>query len=287
MSGARRGPGRKKIQRPSVDVLTGQHVVRAALDAQNRKLERLFVREGLRSAEVLELVKRARSLGVSVSEAPSRSLAERFGSEPEEVYQGIVLEAGPLRTLSSVEALIGPNRDDRSDRTEKGEIVVALDGVEDPRNLGAIARVAEAASVLGLILTDRRSAPLGNVASRASAGAIERLPVCRVPNLNRALDDLKKSGFWVIGADAAGEQDLFAMPDKLLAGRVAVVMGAEGKGLRPSTLKKVDHRVRIPMQGGVGSLNVSTAAAVILFELLRRDSVRSGRIDPEQRKSHS
>ena len=279
MSGAKRGAGRKKTHRPSAEVLTGQHVIRAALDSQNRKLQRLFVREGLRSAESLELIKRARCLGVAVEETSGRSLADRFGSEVEEVYQGMVLEAGPLRTLSNVEALIGPPREAGSDSPENGEIVVALDGVEDPRNLGAIARVAEAASVLGLLVTDRRSAPLGNAASRASAGAIERLPVCRVPNLNRGLEDLKKSGFWVIGADAAGEQDLFAMPDKLLTGRVAVVMGAEGKGLRPSTLKTVDHRVRIPMQGGVGSLNVSTAAAVILFELLRRESARCGQMD--------
>ncbi|MAJ60929.1 MAG: 23S rRNA (guanosine(2251)-2'-O)-methyltransferase RlmB [bacterium TMED88] len=285
MSGAKRGAGRKSVHRPAVEVLTGQHVIRAALDSENRKLEHLFVREGPRSPEVLELVKRARSRGLDVSEVPRRSLSDRFGSEPEEVYQGIVLEAGPLRTLSTVDALIGPDRESPSEGSGKREIVVALDGVEDPRNLGAIARVAEAASVLGLLLTDRRSAPLGNVASRASAGAIERLRVCRVPNLNRGLDGLKKSGFWVIGADAAGEQDLFGMPDKLLTGRVAVVMGAEGKGLRPSTLKKVDHRVRIPMQGEVGSLNVSTAAAVILFELLRRESVRDGRIDPGRSRS--
>ena len=278
MSGAKRGAGRKKTNRPSVEVLTGQHVIRAALDSQNRKLKRLVVREGVRSAEVFELIQRARSRGVVVAEQPGRTLADRFGSEVEEVYQGMVLEAGPLRTLSNIEALLERAREERSDSTGNGEIVVALDGVEDPRNLGAIARVAEAASALGLLVTDRRSAPLGNIASRASAGAIERLPVCRVPNLNRALEELKKSDFWVLGADAAGEQDLFSMSDKLLTGRVAVVMGAEGKGLRPSTLKNVDHRVRIPMQGGVGSLNVSTAAAVILFELLRRESARRDQI---------
>ncbi|MCH2187991.1 23S rRNA (guanosine(2251)-2'-O)-methyltransferase RlmB [Myxococcota bacterium] len=285
MSGVKRGASRKKAHRPSEGFLTGQHVIRAALDSENRNLERLWVREGPQSPEIVELVRRARRRGVTVTEAPGRSLVERFGSEAQEVYQGMVLEAGPLRTLSSIEALVGPGSPERPGGAEGLEIVVALDGVEDPRNLGAIARVAEAASVLALLIADRRSAPLGNVASRASAGAIERLPVCRVPNLNRGLDGLKKSGFWVIGADAAGDQDLFEMPDRLLTGRVALVMGAEGGGLRPSTLKRVDHRVCIPMQGQVGSLNVSTAAAVILFELVRRESAGASRSRPEKRES--
>ncbi|MDG2050633.1 MAG: 23S rRNA (guanosine(2251)-2'-O)-methyltransferase RlmB [Myxococcota bacterium] len=270
MTGGKRGADRKKVRRLPAELLTGHHVIRAALDSDGRKLERLIVREGPLSADAAELVNRARKRGLAVSEASRRSLADRIGSDGEEVYQGMVLEAGPLRTVSGVEELIRQAAAQASGPPSGNERIVALDGIEDPRNLGAIARVAEAAGVLGLIVTDRRSAPLGNVASRASAGALERVPVCRIPNLNRGLDALKKAGFWVIGADATGEQELFAMPDRLLSGRVAVVMGAEGKGLRASTRKKVDHRVRIPMVGQVGSLNVSTATAVILFELVRR-----------------
>jgi 23S rRNA (guanosine2251-2'-O)-methyltransferase len=178
----------------------------------------------------------------------------------------MVLEAGPLPVLADVEALL-----EAMPAAAGGRRLVALDGVEDPRNLGAIARVAEAAGATGLLMTERRSPPLGPVAARASAGALEWLPVCRVPNLVRALERLKKRGLWVVGADPDAEQTLFDIPDRLLAGDLVVLLGAEGRGLRPSVKEAVDHPVRIPMRGRVESLNVASAAAVLLFEMVRRD----------------
>jgi 23S rRNA (guanosine2251-2'-O)-methyltransferase len=148
---------------------------------------------------------------------------------------------------------------------------VALDGIEDPQNLGAIARVAEASGAAGLVLTQRRSAPLGAAVARASAGAIEWLPVARVVNLSRALRALKDAGFWVFGASPDAPDDLFGLDPRLLRGDRVVVLGAEGRGIRSGVERLVDHRVRIPMAGRVASLNVSTAAAVILFELARSD----------------
>jgi 23S rRNA (guanosine2251-2'-O)-methyltransferase len=151
--------------------------------------------------------------------------------------------------------------------------LVALDGVEDPQNLGAIARVAEAAGAQGLILTRRRSPPLSPAVARASAGAIEWLPVARVPNLPRALNVLKSKGFWAFGSDPEATEELFDLSDRQLSGDRVVVLGAEGRGLRRGIAQVLDHRVRIPMEGQVDSLNVSSAAAVVLFEFLRRSRV--------------
>ncbi len=148
--------------------------------------------------------------------------------------------------------------------------LVALDGVEDPQNLGAIARSAHAAGVSGLVLPQRRSAPLSPAVSRASAGAIEHLPVAQVVNLARALERLKEAGFWVVGAEAEAPQDLFAADARFWKGDLVFVFGAEGRGIRPGLERQIDLRFAIPMAGQVASLNVSAAAAVVLFEWVRR-----------------
>jgi 23S rRNA (guanosine2251-2'-O)-methyltransferase len=180
--------------------------------------------------------------------------------------QGVALEAGPLPEVSLEELCRGCDGPRR---------FVALDGVEDPQNVGAISRVADASGARGMILTAHRAPPLSPAVARASAGAIEWLPVARVANLRNSLKYLKEHGFWVVGADLDAPASLYEVPDSLLQGDLVVVLGAEGKGLRPGVRALVDHPVQIPMQGQVGSLNVATAGAVVLFELLRR-SVKSG-----------
>jgi 23S rRNA (guanosine2251-2'-O)-methyltransferase len=155
-------------------------------------------------------------------------------------------------------------------RVPPGRRILALDGVEDPQNLGAVARVAESAGVLGMILTQRRAPALTPSVARASAGAIEWLPVARVSNLGRALAVLQSRDYWVLAAAPDAEGSLYEMKDRILTGNLVVVLGAEGKGLRPSILSQADHRVGIPMRGRVDSLNVSTAGAVLLYDLLRR-----------------
>jgi 23S rRNA (guanosine2251-2'-O)-methyltransferase len=182
--------------------------------------------------------------------------------------QGYVLEAGELPELALKELieLAQPGR----------RCVVALDGVEDPQNLGAIARVAHAAGATGILLTDRRSAPLSPAVSRASAGAIEHLPVARVVNLSRGLEQLKRAGFWVLAAEPDAPQDLFALADKFWEGDLVLVLGAEGRGIRAGLARQIDTPIAIPMAGAVASLNVSAAAAVILYEWVRRGSQRAG-----------
>lgn len=243
-------------------LLTGLHPVREALRARRRPLKRLGL-HGSPRPEWEELRGLARAAGVPVVEAAAPAGREASGPAP-----WAWLEAGPLPELDLV-AL-------RAARHGRDTTLVALDGVEDPQNVGAIARVAEAAGASGLILTRRHAPPLSDAVSRASAGAIEWLPVTRVPNLSRALRSLKEAGFWVLGADPDAPVDLSAAPDPWLQGPRALVVGAEGMGLRRGVLEVIDHRVRIPMFGRVASLNVSTACAVILFEIRRREGVPPG-----------
>jgi 23S rRNA (guanosine2251-2'-O)-methyltransferase len=221
------------------------------------------VRAGPRRQELEALCRLANEVGVRVEEVEDdRAGASALGA----ATQGVILDAGPLPELP-LEQLAADG--------EASGTLVALDGVEDPQNLGAIVRVAEAAGVAGLILTRRRAPPLSSAVARASAGAIEWLPVSRVANLPRSLELLKELGFWAFGAEADAPLDLYALPDRLLRGGRVLVLGAEGRGLREGVRRVIDHRVRIPMAGRVASLNVAAAAAVLLFELGRRSRPES------------
>lgn len=248
--------------RAPTERIAGTHPVREALRARRRRLLRLHLRDDLARGEAAAIEALAREVGVPVVREPAARL--RVGL-PEGVRdQGVVLDAGPLPEpdLDGLLAELGDRDGDR--------LLVALDGVEDPRNLGAVARVAEAAGAGGLLVTRRRAPPLGAVASRASAGALEHLPVARVPNLSAALRTLQGRGFWSLGADPDAPTSLWALEDRFLRGDLVVVLGAEGRGLRPGVAARLDHRVRIPLAGRVASLNVAAAAAVLLFEASRR-----------------
>jgi 23S rRNA (guanosine2251-2'-O)-methyltransferase len=256
----------------STQWLTGLHPVREALRAGRRRLDCLWLREGHPRPEQLELVELARKAGVEIEEVSASKLEQR--AEGDSNPQGVALRVGPLPELTLADLL------DRAAEVGPGSRLLVLDGVEDPQNVGAVVRVAESAGVRGLILTHRRSPPLSPAVSRASAGAIEWLRVARVSNLGRALGELQERGYWVLAAaPSVGGTTLHEMEDRLLTGDLAVVLGAEGRGIRPSILEQADHRVGIPMRGEVASLNVSTAGAVILYDLLRRaesDGVRPG-----------
>jgi 23S rRNA (guanosine2251-2'-O)-methyltransferase len=146
-------------------------------------------------------------------------------------------------------------------------LLLALDGVEDPQNLGALLRVADGAGVDGVVLTERRSAPLSAVAVKASAGAAEHLRIARVVNLVRALEELKERNLWIIGLDERSECDYDQFD---LTGDCVLVLGREGAGLHELVRRTCDHMLRIPMAGGVSSLNVSAAGAVVLYEAFRQ-----------------
>jgi 23S rRNA (guanosine2251-2'-O)-methyltransferase len=252
----------------AMDLLTRFHPVREALRARRRTLHELRVLEPP-PREAGELLALARAASVPVRPCRGSELAR--GLPPGVKPQGFVLEASELPELE-LDALFklgaaGPR------------CFVALDGVEDPQNLGAIARVAHAAGASGIILTDRRAAPLSPAVSRASAGAIEHLPVARVVNLVRGLERMKELGCWVLAAEPTAECDLFALEDRFWRGDLVLVLGAEGRGIRPGLARHLDTPVAIPMAGAVASLNVATAAAVILYEWVRR---ARGRPEPER-----
>jgi 23S rRNA (guanosine2251-2'-O)-methyltransferase len=248
--------------------LYGIHPVWEALRARRRRLLALRLRPGPARAELVPLLEAARAAGVRIEEVGAGDFASGLGEGVN--HQGVVLVAGPL-PLVDLDGLCAAGLSPRT--------LVALDQVEDPQNLGAIARVADAAGASGLLLTDRHSPPLSPAVARASAGAIEWLATARVPNLVRALNQLKSRGFWIFGADTDGPDSLFDLPERVLRGERVVLLGAEGRGLRPGVLGAVDHRVRIPLAGRVASLNVASAAAVVLFELVRR-SRPAGAVDP-------
>lgn len=251
-------PARSRSNFPS-ELLYGVHPVREALRAGRRRFVRLLLAREERRPELDSIRELAERAGVRSEMVSKTVLHELVGDEAR--TQGIVLEASPLPTLdlAALESTCLPPRR-----------LIALDGVEDPQNVGAVIRVAEAAGFQGLLLTERNAPPLGPAIGRASAGASEYLPIARVSNLASALDRLKENGFWVLGADQLATQSLFELDPRAVAGDLLVVLGAEDRGLREGVRKRVDYLVSIPMTGAIESLNVSCAAAVVLFELRRR-----------------
>ena len=182
----------------------------------------------------------------------------RLAGSPD--HQGVVAEVDPY-----------PYADPGSLLSHPAALVLALDQVQDPRNLGAICRSAEAAGVAGVVIPERRSASVTAAACKTSAGAVEHLPVARVRNLADWLGEARDSGAWVYGADAAAEASYRTLD---LSGRVVLVMGGEGEGLRPRVAAGCDALVSIPTTGRVGSLNVAAAAAVLIFAADRVDPAR-------------
>jgi 23S rRNA (guanosine2251-2'-O)-methyltransferase len=239
--------------------LVGFHPVREALRARRRRLVRLSLRAGLRRPELAEVRALARAAGVPVEEVSAEALNHLA---PGARTQGLVLEAGPIPAVSLEEVLgLGPPGRRR---------LVALDGIEDPQNVGALLRSAEGAGATGVVIPERHAPPLGAAVARASAGALEHLPIARVVNLSRALERAKERGFWVVALDPEAGVSLFETPDSLWDSDLAIVLGGEGKGLRHGIRRLADHRLAIPMRGRVASLNVSAAGALALFEAVRR-----------------
>ncbi len=232
-------------------VIAGIHSVREALK-NRRELERVVVARGMGGQKVQEIVDLAREARVQLR-FESREQLDRLAQGS--AHQGVVAIAGAFRYWSLNEL------------PEDARLVVVLDGVEDPHNLGAIARTAECAGASAIIIPERRSAGVTDTVMKAAAGALEHLPVIRVVNINRALEELKERHFWRYGLDERGTDTYdtvqFATP-------TAIVMGGEGHGLHEQVKKHCDVLVSIPMAGHIPSLNVSVAAGVVLFEWKRR-----------------
>ncbi|MDE3061549.1 MAG: 23S rRNA (guanosine(2251)-2'-O)-methyltransferase RlmB [Acidobacteriota bacterium] len=240
-----------------MDVLYGVHAVEEAVRAGKRKFDHVLVARERHDDRLAQLVAACRAAGLRVRQEPREHLTHIAGTP---MHQGIVALVRPQQMLA-IEDIFTPLAPGRA------RLVLALDGVEDPQNLGALLRVADGAGVDGIVLTERRAAPLSPVAVKASAGASEHLRIARVVNLVRALEELKGQNLWVIGLDERGTQSYDEFD---LTGDCVLVLGREGAGLHDLVRRTCDHLLRIPMAGGVSSLNVSAAGAVVLYEAARQ-----------------
>jgi 23S rRNA (guanosine2251-2'-O)-methyltransferase len=236
--------------------LTGFHAVEEAL-AAGRALDRIVIARGRHGERVEAVVQLARSKSVPVR-FEERSQIDRLAGTRE--HQGIAALAAAKPALELEDLLAA--------KTPQG-LLVLLDGIEDPHNLGAIVRTALAAGANGVIIPERRAVGLTDTVERASAGALAHLPVARVKNLVRAMEEMKEAGYWLIGLDERAEKK-YTEAD--FSGQVGIVLGSEGEGLHELTRKRCDFLVSIPTSGPVRALNVSVAAGVVLFEVVRQRS---------------
>ena len=240
------------------DLLWGRHATQAALEA-GRPLHRIWCTSELRSAsKFLQLLKDAKSSGVLVEEVTWARLGQLTGGA---VHQGIVLQTAAAETFDLEDLVKGCSS------LDEAPLLLALDGLTDPHNLGAIVRSAEALGAHGVVLPQRRSAGLTGSVAKVAAGALEHLPVARVVNLNRSLETLKSSGYRVIGLAEEGDLTLEEVD---LDGPLVFVTGSEGQGLSMLTRRHCDQLIRIPLRGVTPSLNASVATALCLYEVARR-----------------
>ena len=234
----------------------GRNAVRELL-ASGRDIDKIYVSGGEREGSILRLIGEARERRIPIVECDRRRLDLLAAGG---VHQGIVAVAAEV-PYASIDDML-------SLAEERGEkpLLVLADGIEDPRNLGALLRVAECAGAHGVIVPKRRAVGLTALVAKTSAGAISHLPVARVTNLAAAIEELKERGFWIYAADMDGD----AYYDTDLSGSVALVLGSEGEGVSRLVKEKCDFTVSIPLYGRVNSMNVTSAAAVILSEAARQ-----------------
>jgi 23S rRNA (guanosine2251-2'-O)-methyltransferase len=238
-----------------MQILYGLHPVEEALKAGKRRFDHVLVARERRDDRLEAIVSLCKDLKIRLRTEPREALTD-IARTP--AHQGVVAIVRAQQFLS-IEDILEP--------TGQPRLVLALDGVEDPQNLGALLRSADGAGADAVVMTERRAAPLSAVAAKAAAGAQEHLRIARVVNLVRSLEELKRRNLWIIGLDERGTTDYDQFD---FTGDCVLVMGREGEGLHELVRRTCDHMLRIPMAGGVSSLNVSAACAVVLFEAARQ-----------------
>ena len=231
-------------------ILSGINPVLESLKS-GRALDRILIAKGAGGPRLQQIIELARRAPVPVR-FEDRAALDRLAGTP--AHQGVIAMGASQRYAELDDVLGAP-------------LLVVLDGVEDPHNLGAVVRTAHAAGAGAVVIPERRAAGLTDVTAKAAAGALEHLPVARAGNINRALEMLKERGYWIYGLDERGEQD-YDRTD--YNAPTALVFGGEGKGLHEQVRKHCDVLLRIPIEGHIPSLNVSVAVGVVLFELRRR-----------------
>ncbi|MFA6412960.1 MAG: 23S rRNA (guanosine(2251)-2'-O)-methyltransferase RlmB [Syntrophales bacterium] len=245
------------IRHKSSQVIYGINPLWEAIKNNPREILRIAVTSGRKSEQILKILEEASRFSVPVVEL-DRAKLDRLADSG--VHQGIVGTIRPYAYVDLEEML------QQDQETLHGRIVVVLDSITDPQNLGAIIRTAHCFGAAGVIIPQDRSASVTPTVVKASAGAVHHLPVTMVANLSRTLDTLKEKGFWIYGTDSGAGLDPRSVP---FAGKIALVMGSEGQGLRDLIRKKCDFLLSIPMIGRIGSLNVSVATGIVMQEMFR------------------
>lgn len=244
----------------NAEYVSGRRAVLEALRG-GRPINKLLIQEHAEGGSLKEIVAVARASGLVIQQSPRAKLDEIAGNKG---HQGVVayIAAKPYVEMEDLMDIA---------RRQSPGLLVILDGVEDPHNLGAVLRAADGAGAAGVIIPKRRAAPLTGTVARISAGALEHVPVARVANISQAIEQLKKAGFWVIGASPDAKQDYWEVD---LTEPTAIVIGGEGEGMSRLTAQRCDRLVRLPMRGQTASLNASVTAGVLLYEVLRQRAKR-------------
>ncbi len=248
-------PARSVDEQTVSEIIVGRHPVLEALKAE-RPLNKLLVAESAEGGSLTEILGKAKALGIVIQTVPRSHL-----NMLSQGHQGVVAYVAAHEYVGLEEIMA------RS--TGQPPLVVLLDGVTDPNNLGAVLRTAEAAGAQGVVIPKRRAVQLTDVVAKTAAGALEYVPVARVSNLIQAMEQLKQAGYWIAGTDVEGTQVYTQVDYK---GPTAVVIGSEGQGLSRLIKENCDYLVRIPMLGQLQSLNASVAAGVLLYEAVRQRS---------------
>ncbi len=245
-------------------IVYGVNPVRELLRAGGEGIAELWLAEGgTRGGAFAELERLGKAAGAKVRHAPRPRLDRLAGGDR---HQGVVAVVADFRYAGLGDVLAA------AEASGRPPLAVVLDGVEDPHNLGAIVRSAVALGAHGVVIPKDRAVGVTPAAAKASAGAVERIAIARVTNVAKALETLKGAGVWTVALAADGDRTLPALD---LSGPTAFVLGSEGEGIRPLVKRTCDHVARIPMTGGLDSLNVSASAAIALYEAARQRAVRS------------
>jgi 23S rRNA (guanosine2251-2'-O)-methyltransferase len=251
-------PGKTSQEQWVGGTLCGINTIREALEAGERTLEAIWVAEGKGGKRIREVLAMAAQRGTSIAVVPEPRLTEAAGTS---THQGLVAFLVPMPLLTLEEVMT------RLTAQDPVPPIVILDGIKDPRNLGAIIRSAAAFGAGGMVLPIRRAAGITATVAKAAAGGLEHVALVQVTNLSQSVERLKQAGFWIVGADEQGDTPCTSF---LFPAPLGLVFGEEGKGISPLVKRHCDVLVRIPLPGRLHSLNVSVAAAVLFYEVMRQ-----------------
>ena len=250
-----------------MNFIYGINAVSEALKSRGRAFQWVGVAKERHDLRLQHVVEDCRKIGIAVRFLPRQELDRMAGNG---AHQGVVAVTS-AKQYNDLDDVVAVKRGQYS-------LIVVLDGVEDPHNLGAVLRTADAAGADGVVIPERRAAGVTAIVAKSSAGASEHLPIARVNNIARTLEELKSKNLWIVGLDERAQQTYDALDYNM---DCAIVLGAEGKGVHELVRRKCDFLVSIPMLGKVPSLNVSVAAAVVLYEIVRQRRRKSATRDSE------